>query len=54
MVPFLLHRSLIRLCASSALSAGVWLTPTGARAAGLVGTPLDPDRCTAGVRVAAR
>ena len=38
MVPSLFHRSIIRPCASSVLSAGVLLTPTSARPAGLVGT----------------
>jgi len=54
MVPARFHRSSFRLCASSVLSAGGLLTPTSARAAGLEGTLVGPDGCTAGVRVATR
>ena len=43
MVPSLFHQAIIRLCVISALSAGVWLTPAIAFAAGLEGTVVDPN-----------
>ena len=55
-VPSPFHQSIIGLRVIFAPSAGLFLTPTSALAAGLVGTLIDPDgRClTAGGRVATR